>query len=306
MNLSFRLTRRTWQLIVAVALIAAVGSVSLLQANADSDTVVMVNGEPIDRDMFYQALERFTFNGESLGAIALRQLISEALVIQANSKHELGVTDEMVTAEFEKVRSYYGDDFELMLQQVDLTEDGLRDEIRINLILERLVLQGIEVTEEQMQSFYEENKGSLFTEPERYRASHILVESKDEAEAILDELAKGATFAELRAEHTLDNSEWGPLSQYDEIPAAIKDALFALQVGEVSKPVETALGYVLIRLEEITPERQATYEEVKDVIRDHLLYSQAPAVEDVLAELWADAQIEVQWDRYKGIEVGVE
>lgn len=296
-----RLPRRGRQLLLVVLLFAALGSVTYLHAGGDPEAVVSVNGQPVSREAFYQALERYNVGGERLGRIALRQLIAETLVLQANTRYNLGITDEMVAEELEKIRTHYGDAFAAVLQEAGITLGRLEDEIRIQLILERLMLQGVEVTEEQMAAFYAENKATYFTQPEGYRPSQILVKTREEAEEILAALADGASFAELRAARTLDDTDWGVVTSTDQLPKELADALFALAVGEVSEPIETADGFYIIRLEEITPARELPYDEVKEAIREHLLYSQARPVEEVIDSLWAEAQIDVHWERYKDL-----
>lgn len=292
------LKKHSTKLLAALAIVLLIGAVSLLQANENPATVAKVNGVEISRETFYDALERFMVNGETLGSIALRQLISETLVLQANATYELGVDDAAVQAEYDAAAALYGEQFPALLAQAGLTDERFREEIRLSLILNRLVTRGIEVTEEEIVSFYEQNKENVFYVPETYRASQILVASEEEARELLDRLAEGATFAALRAEHSLDQGVWGPLSKSDPIPKEIADVLFSLQVGEVSEPVQVGGGYYLIRLEEIVPGDYISLEDAYEDIRQHLLYSKAPSVEQTVAKLWEEANIQIDWARY--------
>lgn len=292
------LQKRSTQLLAALAILLLVGAFSLLQASENTTTVARVNGVEISRDSFYEALEQYNVNGETLGSIALRQLISEALILQANETYELGVDDAQVEASYQEAVAVYGPELPTLLAQVGMTEARFRQEIRIGLILELLMTRGIEVTEEDIATFYEENKETLFLQPELYNASQILVPNEEQARDILAQLAEGATFAELREEHSLDRGVWGPIAKTDTIPKEIADALFSLQVGEVSEPVAVGGGYYLIRLEEITPEKYYTLDEVSEDIRQHLLYSQARSADEVIAQLWEEADIQIDWARY--------
>lgn len=292
------LQKRSTQLLAALAILLLVGAFSLLQASENTTTVARVNGVEISRDSFYEALEQYNVNGETLGSIALRQLISEALILQANETYELGVDDAQVEASYQEAVAVYGPELPTLLAQVGMTEARFRQEIRIGLILELLMTRGIEVTEEDIATFYEENKETLFLQPELYNASQILVANEEQARDILAQLAEGATFAELREEHSLDRGVWGPIAKTDTIPKEIADALFSLQVGEVSEPVAVGGGYYLIRLEEITPEKYYTLDEVSEDIRQHLLYSQARSADEVIAQLWEEADIQIDWARY--------
>lgn len=296
------LRRPSAKVFAAVAVLLLVGAFSLLHADERPATVARVDGVEISRDMFYETLERFTVNGESLGSIALRQLISEALVVQANDRYGLGVDDAAVEAEYEAAARVYGDQLPTLLAQAGLTEERFREEIRLSLILDRLVTRGIEVTEEEIAAFYEEHKDSAFHVPESYYASQILVASEQEAEEILALLADGADFAELRAERSLDKGAWGPVTKSDPIPQNIADAIFSLQVGEVSEPISVGGGgYYLIRLDKIVPEDYLSLDEVRDEIREHLIYSKAPSIEEAVAQLWEEADIQIEWPRYSDL-----
>lgn len=291
-------SKRITRLILAFMIVLLIGAFTFLSAEGDPETVLVVNGTEISRDAFYESLERFTINGELLGNIALRQLIAEVLVLQANETYQLGVTDQMVQAEFEAVASAYGDELPTILAQMDMTEKRLRDEIKLSLIIDRLVTKDVQVTDDEVRAFYEANMATLFMEPELYRASQILVETEEEALQILEELAAGADFSAIRAERSLDTADWAAVAIEDPVPTELAKALFSLEVGEVSEPVKTASGYYLIRLEEILPEEVVPFESVVEEIRQYLLYSRAISVDDAIAELWSKASIEVHWERY--------
>lgn len=299
---TIRLQRGIWQIVIAALILGLLGSFAFLKANSDQDVVAVVNGQEITRESFYAALENYPIDGELLGQIVLRQLISEALVAQAGSDSDVGITSDMVEAEYAQMSAYYGPDFEALLQEAGLSQERIHEEIKLGLILDQLMTRNIVVTDEDVLAFYEENKEFFFV-PELYRPSQIFVQEQEEAEAILEQLATGASFEEIRKEKSLDESNWGLISMYDEVPAEIADALFSLQVGEVSQPIAMPGGFYLIRLEEIVPARDEEFEEVADEIREHLFFSQAPAVDTIVDSLWSEARVQVNWDRYKAFEL---
>ena len=61
----------------------------------------------------------------------------------------------------------------------------------------------IKVTDEEIKQIYDQYKDSFAT-PEQVRASHILVETKEEAEAIVKRLKEGADFATIAKEKNQD------------------------------------------------------------------------------------------------------
>ena len=67
----------------------------------------------------------------------------------------------------------------------------------------------------------------------------------------------------------------GVLARKDMIDAKVADVAFGLKKDELSKPVEGQFKVVLVRVSDIVPGKQRTYEEVKNEIRDRLAEERA-------------------------------
>ncbi len=84
------------------------------------------------------------------------------------------------------------------------------------------------------------------------RASHILVKTEEEANKLYDEIINGRDFAEVAEEVSLcpSGQNGGDLGFFGRgmMVKPFEDAAFALQKGEISKPVETQFGWHLILL----------------------------------------------------------
>jgi parvulin-like peptidyl-prolyl isomerase len=84
-------------------------------------------------------------------------------------------------------------------------------------------------------------------------AAHILVATKEEADAALDRIAAGEDFETLAAELSLDTSnsyKGGDLGWFGsgQMVADFENAAFAVPVGEISPPVQTQFGWHLIKV----------------------------------------------------------
>lgn len=86
----------------------------------------------------------------------------------------------------------------------------------------------------------------------KVRASHILVKTEEEANDLLSKLNDGADFGELAQEYSLCPSkrDGGDLRFFGKgmMVKPFEDAAFSLEIGQISKPVQTQFGWHLIKL----------------------------------------------------------
>lgn len=125
------------------------------------------------------------------------------------------------------------------------------------------------VTEEAIRAAYEESHANA--EPEiEYNASHILVETVEEAKALISQLQGGADFVELAREHSTGPSgpNGGNLGWFG--PGAMvppfEEAVVELQPGEISDPVETQFGWHVVTLNATRERPVPALEEVQEQI----------------------------------------
>jgi len=118
------------------------------------------------------------------------------------------------------------------------------------------LIQGItdaSITEDALQAAYEETYAEITPDAE-YNASHILVETEEEALAIIAELEGGAEFALVAQEKSTGPSGpnggqlgwFGPGAMVPPFEAAVS----AMDAETVSAPVQTQFGWHVIRLNE--------------------------------------------------------
>lgn len=147
------------------------------------------------------------------------------------------------------------------------------------------------VTEEAIQAAYDEQYGTAEPETE-YNASHILVETKEEADEIVAELEGGADFAELAKERSTGPSgpNGGNLGWFGKgmMVAPFEEAVLGMEVGTVSAPVETQFGWHVIRLNETREAEVPTLDQVRGGIVETL---QQQAIETAIAELTETADV---------------
>ncbi|MGI9388487.1 MAG: peptidylprolyl isomerase, partial [Boseongicola sp.] len=141
-------------------------------------------------------------------------------------------------------------------------------------------------TDAALLSAYNEKYGGAEPETE-FNASHILVETEDEAKALIEELAGGADFATLAQEKSKGPSgpnggELGWFGLGAMVPP-FEAAVVSMEAETVSAdPVQTEFGWHVIRLNETRLKEAPTLDQVREEIVDQV---QREAIEARVAEL---------------------
>jgi len=163
----------------------------------------------------------------------------------------------------------------------------------------------IEVTDEALRGYYDQNKNQWVT-PERRDASHILLAvdgdsekqgKLEEANAILDRINSGESFAELAKEFSDDTGSaenGGSLGEFGEgvMVPAFEESAFSLAEGELSEPVLSDFGYHIILLNKIIAERGQSYDEAKEEVEDQFRINAAETAFFDASELLSNAAYE--------------
>ena len=87
------------------------------------------------------------------------------------------------------------------------------------------------------------------------RASHILVETKDEAQKLREEILNGKEFEDVAALNSMcpSGANGGDLGYFGKgmMVKPFEDACFSMNIGDLSEPIETQFGWHLIQLTDI-------------------------------------------------------
>lgn len=209
--------------------------------------VAVVNGEQITQTEFDTHFTRTRSAGDvtsasydALAAATLDTLIEQVLISQAADEMNIAVSEEEVEAEYQQTRGLAPDaaSWESWLAENGFDESEFRASLRDALLTEKL-------RDEVVQS--------ADTEVAQIRARHILVNTIDDAQAVLDRLAAGEDFETLAAALSNDvttREQGGDLGWFireDLLTPELADVAFALQPGEIGGPVQTMLGYHVIQ-----------------------------------------------------------
>lgn len=171
-----------------------------------------------------------------------------------------------------------------LIQQTALASDvdtskasiqiAIENETRALLASETLTqIENEAVTDALVQAAYDEIYAAAPAAME-YKASHILVETEEEAKELVETLNGGADFAETAKENSTGPSgpnggDLGWMAKGRTVPE-FENAMIALEPGEVSAPVQSQFGWHVIKLAETREAPKPTLDEVRAELVDQL------------------------------------
>ena len=141
-------------------------------------------------------------------------------------------------------------------------------------------------TDDQLRQAYEQTKHT-YSVPEKRRIEQISFKDKVAADKALAEIRSGKDFLEVaKATGAADSDvKLGLKSKSDLIDSKIADAAFALAKDAVSEVIEGGFTTAVVRITEIVPGKEPSFEEVKDKVTDQI------------ASEWAQSQIRDYYGR---------
>lgn len=134
--------------------------------------------------------------------------------------------------------------------------------------------QEISVTEQQLRDFFED-RITEFSEEEKRNVRHILFDKEDVelANKVLFDIRAGKDFSRLAKKYSQDfvsakdGGNLGEISRGDMVES-FDETSFDLQLGEISKLVETEFGYHIIEVTDIQQAKNPIFAELKDQVEE--------------------------------------
>jgi len=165
---------------------------------------------------------------------------------------------------------------------------------RTKLLMEQLLQSEAKaaVNDAAMHKVYDEAIGQMKKETEVH-ARHILVETEDEAKAVVAELKKGTDFAELAKAKSKDpgSADGGDLGYFtkDQMVPEFSEVAFKLDKGQLSEPVKSQFGWHVIKVEDKRERQPPEFDKVKDQLENFLVRK---SQSELITKLRAEGKIE--------------
>ena len=245
-----------------------------------------------------------TVNGKNITKADAQAFVTAAApnssFMQLTPQEQKMVTDRLVEKElFTELAAKEGFEKKPEFQR---NMEKLKNELLVNMWM-KAQMDSIVVSDGEAKEFYEKNSAK-FMQQDSMHARHILVKDEKEAQEIIDSLkslkgeALKTKFIEVAQTKSTGPSgpkggDLGTFAKGQMVPE-FSDAAWALEVGHITtKPVKTQFGYHVIFLEEKTPAKPTSYDEVKDKILAMLKQQQfTTKVGEIAKELKSKAKIE--------------
>jgi peptidyl-prolyl cis-trans isomerase SurA len=297
------------------------------------DILARVNDQIITRSDYDRALKEMDDQarqrGENLQQIAdghkdlLRDLIDQQLWL-AKGK-EMGITaDTELVKQLDEIRKKYNlatlDDLEKAARDQGVSYEDFKANIRNQIITSQVIREEVgrklSITPGEVQRYFEAHKQE-YAQPESVHLSEILVApggpndtaaaddpqklaaAKAKADDIEAKLKAGGNFDQLArtASDGQTAAEGGELGTYEhgKLNKVFEDQTFGLKSGDVTEPIHTKQGYVILKVVAHNPGGVPQFKDVQQQVEDTFFESRmAPAVRTYLTTLREESYVDIK------------
>jgi peptidyl-prolyl cis-trans isomerase SurA len=247
-----------------------------------NDSVILMS-EVQEQTYFYANQEGISLADSSAFAKArndvLQRLVEEKVIVDEARKRGMTVSSDDVERAVDGVvqdmirGTGSEEEFRAQLKREGLTEEELRDlyrpRLEAQILASRLVRREVstdtDVTDAEVETYYNEHRDEFPERPETVRLSHIYVsvrpdslayaQARSAAERIRGRVLAGEDFSKLASQLSADPSarKGGDIGYFKrgQLDPRFEEAVFALEPGQISDVVQTRLGFHIIKLTEL-------------------------------------------------------
>jgi foldase protein PrsA len=228
------------------------------------------------------------------GAEMLNQLLDREAIRLEGIEAGIQIKDSEIERELRRMQQGYQSEaqfYEAMVEQLGMTKEELREDVYYKLLLEAIATRNVTVSDIEVNEY-------IRTHPDEFKnkveldIQQIIVPDQEQANKVLAEIAKGADFAILARDRSLDHAtangggELGWVVEDDPfVPLGIMNAAKGLKVGGVSTPITVDNGLAIIRLRNRREKSNPDASFIRETVRKELALQQAPPLKDVVKSI---------------------
>lgn len=262
----------------------------------------------------------------------LRDLINQQLLIQKGQDLGISVDTDLIKR-LDEIRKQIGakdmDELQQSAEKQGVNWEDFKGNLKNQMLSQRVIQQevgskvGQQITPAEIQKYYDEHKAEM-AQPERVRLSEILIpvetpkgpdgkddpsaEQTPEAVAAAQAKANELDAALKKGEKTFDEvakkdsagptaANGGDLGYFKRgsLAKELEDKTFALKAGDLTDPIRTKQGFVILKVTEHSAAGVPPLKSVENGIQERLYYAKlTPALNDYFKQLREDAYIYVR------------
>jgi peptidyl-prolyl cis-trans isomerase C len=253
------------------------------------EVLATVDGATVTLSEFKAALEKLksqlprgdTLDPEGIKTLKinlLNQLIEKKILMTEARKLGITVSETEINEQINKIMGEYpdSDTFNSRMKEENVDVASWKKEIEYQIMLDKLVKavagSDVTVTPEEVQKYYNDHLDQ-YNSPTRVRALQIMLETREQAQTILNEIKKGADFSELAKTYSIspDSERGGDLGYFseDEMPPSFA-VVFKMKPGELSDVVESEYGFHIFKVIDHRDAKMLSLEEARPEIEEKL------------------------------------
>lgn len=316
-------------------LLFCLAALPLIADTVVEEIIARVNNQIVTRGEFQRSKEQLKqeaqqqdpANADRLYAErekdVLRDLIDQQLLLERGK--DLGITaDTDVVKRLDEMRKQMNldsmEDLEKAAEAQGVSFEDFKQNLKNQIITQQVIGKEVgsklAISKAEEQKFYDDHKSDM-EQPEQVRLSEILVSTEkkgnteagdeqqfltaaqDKAQSLLEQIQKGATFADIAKKNSDGPSadQGGDLGYFKRgtLAKELEDKTFAMKPGDVSDVIRTKQGFVILKVTEHPAAGVPPMSEIESRIQD-AIYSQklAPALRAYLQKLREDAYIQIK------------
>lgn len=255
--------------------------------------IAQVNGTPISQESFDQLFEErarvYRLQKRPIPprlvktykTSALQKLIDQTLLQQYFEQNQITLDATEQDAAYQSYKSRFRGEqsYQRFLERSDKSEDSVKEQVYFDALVDKALTvfnpEELNVTEDEIKNYYEQFRERKYVEQEQVRVSHLLVPAPKNSDKNLIRKQKSVArklystlrkvnpqeFAKAAQEQSADFStkmRGGDLGYFERkggpmINEEFEAALSKMEIGEISEPILTPVGYHLIRLVDRQP-----------------------------------------------------
>lgn len=200
----------------------------------------------------------------------LDKLIEDRLILQEAQKGKIRINPEKIKERIKEIKNRYGSESEFQsalakqgLVQADI-EQKISEQLLMYVVIDMEIKSKIKIKPTEVTDFYQKNIAQ-FIMPEQREFESLTVDTESLAQEVYGKLKSGEAIQDTANKYSLSVNKFNS-SRGGQLKKDIEEALFGMDIKEVSRPLNIENNYYIFKLNKIISPRQQTLSEVQDDI----------------------------------------